>query len=897
MSRNMKGGSRGKGYGNENSSRPTRMTRRTNDEVQRAIEGLKDIPDDELQEFLDDEEFMQGLNVVDAWDGDEELDDDYISSRDAKERDFRRISRDRNRRDHRGTFHNNRDQRERLKREERRRDDARRDPSKSSKDIERDKMRTKRDADSKILAEKEKAIKHLLDSDTVVPPGTESEAIETDKRIDDPIRRSRERRRSLERHKISPNRRRSGDRIRLSSSRRTRSPHLISPERRRSSERYKKIGWERKASIERRERKCSAERHRRRQEERELRIVSRRSRSRERQRTRSQDRFRRRWSRSPLGRRNSPRRRSISKSPSRRRKRSPFINEITRQFRDEALMSTVPSDPGYMHQQSMQRIQPPPLMSTSLHPPQVQMPPQHYMPHPSDSMGASTMSGPSGPAGPPFIPFDVHSQPGTAMNFGEPMAMHPIPQPDYIAPPVSYNAPTTPAPLHSQLRQGFTQVDMRSPQPVPAPAPMEQTMMFNQQQQQQQCHSQLLQMSPSPQPDLVHSDIGHQHSYTNLRGGSGTVSAPYNGAHKTRQDRLKTPEPPVISDPKLKTTSYPFEKTSLSSLLEASVSAKDSGQPVLYPGFKPEIIRHCELALCDLPDEDPRLKIKGRFFFDPSKEEPTNDEPITASNSILLQKNKDKSLWEEMIDKRVKQPPKIIVETHQKYCQTELEMDSKSTQTELEVADFCVQVCPGELQPSPREEKRPIMDRLDWNVRETYDYTQKVREVDDLRWSLSNSSQKRSWNRGISPQTSQEREDRHCSPELRPLELQDSRDYHRGSPICNRESFPIHRGINRDNFSPHDRYSPDFRRGLDHQDEYLELRSEHSREESPMIIEEHDDEIEIMEPESFHRESSWRGRGKSYGQSNTPHKSRSNRGKHAGGRSFRGRGGGYRGKF
>lgn len=44
----------------------------TNEDVQRAIEGLKEIPDEDLQEFLDDEDFMQGLDVVDAWEGDEE---------------------------------------------------------------------------------------------------------------------------------------------------------------------------------------------------------------------------------------------------------------------------------------------------------------------------------------------------------------------------------------------------------------------------------------------------------------------------------------------------------------------------------------------------------------------------------------------------------------------------------------------------------------------------------------------------------------------------------------------------------------------------------------------------------------------------------------------------------
>lgn len=43
-----------------------------NDDVQRAIEGLREIPDEELKEFLDDEDFMQGLDVVDAWEGDED---------------------------------------------------------------------------------------------------------------------------------------------------------------------------------------------------------------------------------------------------------------------------------------------------------------------------------------------------------------------------------------------------------------------------------------------------------------------------------------------------------------------------------------------------------------------------------------------------------------------------------------------------------------------------------------------------------------------------------------------------------------------------------------------------------------------------------------------------------
>lgn len=92
---------------------------------------------------------------------------------------------------------------------------------KSTKDIERDKMRTKRDTESKLLAEKEKAIKHLLDSDNVVPPGTETEAIQSiaeeqnRERAQREAQRNKEHRRSKssERYgRLSPSRRRTPDR-------------------------------------------------------------------------------------------------------------------------------------------------------------------------------------------------------------------------------------------------------------------------------------------------------------------------------------------------------------------------------------------------------------------------------------------------------------------------------------------------------------------------------------------------------------------------------------------------------------------------------------------------------------------------------------------------------------
>lgn len=46
----------------------------TNDDVQRAIEGLREMPDEELRFIKDlvDDDFMQGLDVLDAWEGDED---------------------------------------------------------------------------------------------------------------------------------------------------------------------------------------------------------------------------------------------------------------------------------------------------------------------------------------------------------------------------------------------------------------------------------------------------------------------------------------------------------------------------------------------------------------------------------------------------------------------------------------------------------------------------------------------------------------------------------------------------------------------------------------------------------------------------------------------------------
>lgn len=123
-------------------------------------------------------------------------------------------------------------------------------------------MRTRRDNETKILAEKEKAIKSLLDSDTVVPPGTEVEAIETfDKQIQN-NRNNRDHQRSSDRHR-NQNSSPCFQRSRGSPRGRGRNTFFDTPERRR------RTSWDRKSSLDRRERRISPDRQfRRRNDER-----------------------------------------------------------------------------------------------------------------------------------------------------------------------------------------------------------------------------------------------------------------------------------------------------------------------------------------------------------------------------------------------------------------------------------------------------------------------------------------------------------------------------------------------------------------------------------------------------------------------------------------------------
>ncbi|XP_068970838.1 serine/arginine repetitive matrix protein 2-like [Bombus flavifrons] len=877
----------------------------TNEDVQRAIEGLKDIPDEELQEFLDDEDFMEGLDVVDAWEGDEEKGREVeFKTTHVKDQEQKRSSRERYRRDHKGSYN-----RERPKREEKKHEEIRRDPSKSTKDIERDKIRTKRDNESKLLAEKEKAIKHLLDSDNVVPPGTETEAIQSiteRQNIEQAqmhVRRSRERRRSIERQRGNSLRRRTPDRIRLNSPRRKsplilspercrstfkmsnerhrsplkfspdkrrsprfncarRSPFGFSPERRRSP--IRRLSWERRTSADRR---WSAERHRRRINIHERR----RSRSRDRQRSRSMERLRRKVSRSPISRRYSPRRRSRTRSRSleRRRKRSPFINELTRQLRNEAIM-TSHMNSGYTHPSPMDGISP---LMNNVYQQETESRPSMPIPSYMHQTGlAPPMSSNITTGGPPFMNFENSSQP---MNFDS-VPLHPLPQTEYVSGPVMYNQPNTGS-IQSTHRPALLPAPISSPQHESATSTVEHIQTYN------SSHG-IPSTRQSPIQNFEFSNKSKDTISQNYRERRFTDS--YNGYHTSQEERLKTPEPPVISDTKQ------FEKTSLSSLLEASVSAKDSTSlPVLYPGFKPEILRHCEHALRELPIEDLRLKMKGRFFYDPKKENIQSEQNVYSSNSILLQKNKSKIYWEEEEGQHLTSI-KQNVQMHQKICQTdEVETNTKFVQASVTMVDSEVQVYPQDLQYAVKEEKRPIMDRLDWNVRETFDCTPKFREADDLRWSLSNSSQKRTWNRTVSPPRRID-DRKHRIDSISSLD-HGSRNMKLESPIRSRDNFSSHKGSVRDHYV-HERYSPNYRHSLEGRDEFHENRSDHSRGESPMMLEDSAEELELEH--TFQRGTDWHGRGKlPRGRSSSLMK-HVYRGKHSGGRSYRGRGN-FRGKF
>lgn len=287
-----------------------------------------------------------------------------------------------------------------------------------------------------------------------------------------------------------------------------------------------------------------------------------------------------------------------------------------------------------------------------------------------------------------------------------------------------------------------------------------------------------------------------------------------------------------------------------------------------YIGFRPEILRHCEYALRDLPSEDPRLKMKGRFFFDPSKELTPNETAEDASNSILLRKGKNKIDWEDLEESLP--TSKISIQMHQKICQTdEVETASMGVQATVNVAHIGIQVYSTDLQqPFTQQEKRPLNDRLDWSMRETYDYSNKMRDSEDLRWSLSSSQKRPPWGRTISPERPFQSLNEHNMGSSSNLSsninvgtsIEHSRNFNSDLPSRERESFPSNRGTVIDHMRSGN-YSHPMNRNFEERVIYREERgnfredmSDEIRGSSPMAMDDPPEDLDL-EHENFSRES------------------------------------------
>ena len=250
--------------------------------------------------------------------------------------------------------------------------------------------------------------------------------------------------------------------------------------------------------------------------------------------------------------------------------------------------------------------------------------------------------------------------------------------------------------------------------------------------------------------------------------------------------------------------------------------------------------------------------MKGRFFFDPSKKLTQNETAEEASNSILLRKGKNKIDWEDLED--LPSPPKPSVQMHQKICQTdELETASMGVQASASIAHIGTQVYPTDVQqPFTQQEKRPVTDRLDWNLRETYDYSSKMRESEDLRWSL-NSSQKRPWGRAISPERPIRPLNEHnmslnssMGPSLSlGAPIEHPRSLNIEATLRERDAFPGNRGPMLDHMRSGN-YSTSFSRSIEDRGNFRDERANfhdemvnQSRGESPMALDEPAEDLDL----------------------------------------------------
>lgn len=298
-------------------------------------------------------------------------------------------------------------------------------------------------------------------------------------------------------------------------------------------------------------------------------LLSRRSRSRDR-RSRSTERLRRRSSRSPASRRYSPRRRSRTRTRSRSvekrtRKRSPFINELARQLRNEAMMPTGVNSGGYVPPATMEEIAPL-LNPSSVYQQEAEPRPPPPQPPPPPSVAPSTyihQPGPLAPppppssilpipTGPPFMNFEPMSG-VPPMNF-EPMPPHTLPPAEYSSGPVMYNQPNVVPPIQPPLPPSaicptLLPVPVPSPQPVPAPVMDHTQIPYNPSHTMSSVRRSPIRQFESTSKPTNQSTASSTSSQNYAERGTSATS--YTEFHAPREERMKTPEPPVISKPKV----------------------------------------------------------------------------------------------------------------------------------------------------------------------------------------------------------------------------------------------------------------------------------------------------------------------------------------------------------
>ena len=139
--------------------------------------------------------------------------------------------------------------------------------------------------------------------------------------------------------------------------------------------------------------------------------------------------------------------------------------------------------------------------------------------------------------GPTFVNFENSPQP---MNFDS-VPLHQLSQTEYVSGPVMYNQPNTGS-IQSTHRPTLLPAPISSPQHESATSTVDHVQTYNSSHGIPSTHQ-------SPIQNFEFSNKSKDTISQNYRERGFTDS--YNGYHTSQEERLKTPEPPVISDTKV----------------------------------------------------------------------------------------------------------------------------------------------------------------------------------------------------------------------------------------------------------------------------------------------------------------------------------------------------------